>query len=199
MEQYFNRLFCTFGMPMPPCISHFLSVKQVIRKKRQQKKKERKTKKERKEKYFVNLRLQEQQTKKAASKRDGTYKKGQNMEEGGADGYTLDELLAAAAAKPSVKRQHVVCKHCKKAGHSTTRSKKCLLYKQAKPKLDPPESSTSTGSALALEPPADSIDDIAEHMDALATMHMSDNVDDVEEGFVDCTEAEQDALSTGSI
>jgi hypothetical protein len=72
-------------------------------------------------------------------KREGTYKTGQNMAEGGLDGYTEEELLLAAAAqKPSraqgrVKKNKddkpVKCKHCNKEGHTTTRSHHCLLFK----------------------------------------------------------------------
>jgi hypothetical protein len=131
LHRYFTRLYTRFGITMDPCVSHYLAVKENVRDKRHEKNKLRKTKIARKEKQYVTLRQQEQAAKKERAKRDGTYKTGQNMEAGGADGYTLDELLAAAAKKPRIKRSRkdAICPLCQKAGHTTARSRKCTYYK----------------------------------------------------------------------
>jgi hypothetical protein len=77
------------------------------------------------------LAQEERKATKERQKRDGTYRSGMNMEEGAVDGYTLDELLAAAAATPKKEtsqapRSQVLCPFCNKKGHKTTKSKHCL-------------------------------------------------------------------------
>jgi hypothetical protein len=124
LHRYFTRLYKVFGITMDPCIAHYLSVKENIRIKRHAKNKLRKTKKARKERQYTSLREQEKIARKERSKHDGTYQTGQNMDEGGADGYTEAELLLAAAAAPPAKkkappRRTMTCPLCGKAGHTT--------------------------------------------------------------------------------
>jgi hypothetical protein len=123
---------------IPPNVSHFLAVKQNIREKRHDKRQLKETKKDRVKQKMEQLAADEVIAKREKAKRDGTYKRGQNMDAEGADGYTLEELLSAAAAPvpaPTIKRQsrnnnkNVVCPFCKLTGHSTRRSTKCLQHK----------------------------------------------------------------------
>jgi hypothetical protein len=57
------------------------------------------------------------------------------MDDGNVDGYTAEELLAAAATNPkgctksnASSSKDSVCPHCGKKGHKTSRSSKCTRY-----------------------------------------------------------------------
>jgi hypothetical protein len=97
-----------------------------------------KTKKERKNKWYSDARAKERQAKVEFNNREGSYKSGQNIEPGAVDGYTLDKLLAAAAA-PAAKRPKkktrvaIICPYCQRCGHKTNRSSKCKFYNQVLP------------------------------------------------------------------
>jgi hypothetical protein len=138
MEQYFVRLFRVLKISMPPDIHHFLVTKQNGRQRRREKRKLNQSKKDRVKRKYLKLAEDEACAKRDAAKRAGTYKKGQNMAEGGADGYTLDDLLAKATDKPQRKQRKVnknaVCPLCKLPGHTTKRSSACLFYKKLVPK-----------------------------------------------------------------
>jgi hypothetical protein len=83
------------------------------------------------------------------------------MDAGGADGYTLEELLQAATAKPKKPWvSNVVCPHCKRKGHSTTQSAKCLYHK-SKPQEPVPETEAPDSSSQVLQDRAKDIDDHA--------------------------------------
>lgn len=82
------------------------------------------------------MKLDEAEARMARSKREGTYRRGMNMDEFGADGYTEEELRQLALQHPtkksrkSAQQMDITCKHCGQKGHSTTRSKQCLKHKQ---------------------------------------------------------------------
>jgi hypothetical protein len=134
-EVYFTRLYKTFGITMTPNIIHCLRVKGDQRVSRLGHLKTKEAKTQRIKRKYVQLASEERKTKTAGAKRDGTYKSGMNMEEGGHDGYTLDELLAAAAVDDTAngnknktpRKKVLICPHCYIKGHSTTRSKHCLM------------------------------------------------------------------------
>jgi DNA-binding protein H-NS len=127
---------------MAPCVSHYLTVKENIRHKCHNKSKLVEVKKGCKAKVHKKLREEEGEAKQKHTEREGTvaaYKTGLNMEDGGADGYTFEELLATARAVPKKKKKSssgkdVVCPLCKKKGHSTARSSFCLHYKGPNPR-----------------------------------------------------------------
>ena len=118
--EYFKRLYSTLGISITPNVLNFLAVKEVKRSKRHQKGKQTETKKQRLQSKYAQLRLDEAIAKKERAKRDGTYKRGMNM-----DDIEEDE---EQQKKPKA-RKNVVCTHCGKKGHTTTRSKKCLKHK----------------------------------------------------------------------
>jgi hypothetical protein len=147
MQQYFVRLFRVLKIQMTPDIHHFLVTKQNSRQKRREKRKLKETKKDRVKRKYLKLAEDEACAKRDASKRAGTYKRGQNMADGGAEGYTPEELLAMATAKPKTIRQinkEAICPHCHKKGHSTKRSSACLFNKKAAPKVEPMEDNEPT-------------------------------------------------------
>jgi hypothetical protein len=153
-EVYFTRLYKCFGITMTPNIIHCLRVKGDQRVSRLGHIKTKEAKKERIKRKYTQLAAEERKTKTAGAKRDGTYHSGMNVEEGAEDGYTLDELLAAAAfgktAKKPPRKKILVCPHCYKKGHSTTQSKHCLMNPKISPVVNP---------ALAAATPDDDEDD----------------------------------------
>lgn len=76
------------------------------------------------------------------------------MAAGTVDGYTEDDLKLAASSdsngRPKNNRKNAVCPHCGKTGHSTKRSKQCLLYNGAP---------TAIPAAAAGLPEENSVDD----------------------------------------
>jgi hypothetical protein len=185
LHQYFvTRLFKILGLNMPPPVAHFLHIKQVNREKRQNKRQLRKSKQQRKDKYYESLRKNEQLARKEAFKQDGTFKKGQNMDEGGANGYTSEELLQEAARKPKNKksRKDLVCPHCKKTGHMTTRSKDCMFHKTGPPRKEAP-------AASLVEPPKD-LDDAEAQITRFDCLPLTDDVPPTEDSdvFEDCVD-----------
>jgi hypothetical protein len=132
-KDYFVRLFKLFGISMMSNISHFLQVKDKTRSSRLFSLKTRERKKDRNKVKYSKLVEETAIAVKERSKRDGTYRTGQNMDEGGVYGYTAEDLQEPVRKKAK-NRADVVCKCCKKRGHSTARSKDCLFYKARGPR-----------------------------------------------------------------
>jgi hypothetical protein len=171
IARYFTRLFKSMGIQLTPSITHYLEVKDKARLRRIAKSKLTGTKKERVQKRNDTMKVDEAQARKERAKRDGTYKRGQNMDEGGADGYTEEELLQiaatnpgateeelqgllqTAATKPAKKRRKVnadvICKHCGVKGHTTTRSKACKKNKDYMQKPEETPESVACGIDVA--------------------------------------------------
>jgi hypothetical protein len=134
-QDYYGRLFKTLGIVMTPNVQHYLSVNENKRTRRIAKTKLTDTKKTGKERYFAKAKLEEAAAITRRSKRDGTYKTAQNlddvMEE---DDDDAAALLAKAAKEPTGKgrknKSVATCKFCGLKGHSRTTSKKCLHYKR---------------------------------------------------------------------
>ena len=123
--EYFRRLFKKLGVVVTPNILHFLSVKQAKRAKQNYKVKQNETKKQCLQSKFEQLRKDEATAKKERAKREG-YKTGVNLEDENEE-QTTNNNKQQSNNKPI--RRTVVCSHCGKKGHSTTRSKKCLKHK----------------------------------------------------------------------
>jgi hypothetical protein len=136
LVRYWTRCFKAFGISVTPAITHFLEAKQSVRSRKHAKSKTTRAKKERMQHRYDRMKVDEADARMARAKREGTYQKGMNMQEFGADGYTEDELRALAASRPakkartSAQQMDITCKHCGGKGHSTTRSAKCAKYKQ---------------------------------------------------------------------
>jgi hypothetical protein len=140
-EAYFTRLYRFLGITMTPNVMHCLKKKGDQRQFRLEKLQTREAKISRRKRKNDMLANEERKAKGERAKRDGTYQSGMNMAEGAQDGYTLEELLSAATAAPSeptttttttngtksCSRKQLVCPHCLLKGHSTKRSKHCLM------------------------------------------------------------------------
>ncbi|KAL3929368.1 MAG: hypothetical protein SGARI_004769, partial [Bacillariaceae sp.] len=151
---------------------HFLSVKEKNRGKHLTRAKRNDIKKERSQHKMKKLMEQTVIAKREKAKREGSYKSGMAFGDGSSCGFTAQELEIAnklynprrssSSKKPSKKksRKDVVCLHCGKTGHSTTRSKKCDLYNGNK--------------GEAFDPQVEADADDAEQMDQ---MPLDDDID----------------------
>jgi hypothetical protein len=161
LERIFKRLLQDeLGIAVTPNVLHFLQVKERRRQKRLAFIKTTEAKKNRMKRKYLELVESEAIAKRERAKRDGTYQTGQNVAEYTVDGYTLDELLQAATAKPKKNsRTSVVCPHCGLQGHSTTRSSKCLRHKSKRLQPDPTTSTVANSSEEVFQARAEDVND----------------------------------------
>jgi hypothetical protein len=104
-QQYFIRLFKAIGVQVTLPIRHFLELKENNQNKRLAKRKLVATKRDRKASKFQKLKEEEAKAARARAKRDGTYKSGGNMDEGG--------FFAA----PKKQSGPIICPFCGLKGH----------------------------------------------------------------------------------
>jgi hypothetical protein len=143
MKLYFGRLYKRLGIIMTPNVTHYLTVKETSRAKKNSKCKLTEVKKKRKEAYFENQKINETEAKIARAKREGTYKTGQNMDD------STDEEQQQAAPQPATARVSMAkrkCPHCGKLGHVTVNSRKCLHFV--------PKGANRAGGAVKVAPAA---------------------------------------------
>jgi hypothetical protein len=118
LVDYFQRLMKTYGIRATPNTIHFWNTRERNRSKRLAHIQTRDAKKLWLKRKYEQLHEDEKQAKSERAKRDGMYQSGQNMKD-------VEEDADAGATK---KRKSEPCPHCKKMGHRTKRSRKCLLY-----------------------------------------------------------------------
>jgi hypothetical protein len=123
---YFRRLMDDLGITTTDNVLHFLEYKEKVRSKRLAVLKTKDKKKARLKRKFDQLKQDEVDAMISAKKRDGVYESGYHMKEASDDDGEERQQQRGRAKKPSQSRQDVVCPHCLKKGHSTTRSKQCL-------------------------------------------------------------------------
>ena len=153
---YFTRLYRKLGVAMEPSVLYFLRQKDEIRYKRLASIKLNEKKKIRMEKKFAQLKDDELIARKERAKRAGTYRPGMNMDDDTAEDFVLPKT------KKNKSRKDLVCPHCGKHGHSTTRSKHCLQHPDNNPQEDQAQ--------LKVENDADDLD-------AMDTMPLGDGDD----------------------
>jgi hypothetical protein len=120
MLQYFTRLFKLMGINLTPNVAHYLNCKDNSRFKRLNKIKSKEVKSNRMQLRITKMKEDEVVAKRERSKRDGTYKTGQNMMP------VQDDVLQLPPKKKS--RKDLVCNKCGKSGHATIRSRACNFY-----------------------------------------------------------------------
>jgi hypothetical protein len=182
LVRFYTRLYKAMGITITPNVMHFLQVKEGARTRRSTKAKLCETKKQRNEKKMEACRTSEKQAHVDRAKKEGTYRKGMNMDEDGADGYTAQDLLEQdllqqaqeqnGGRPPKKKRKTLaipaICKHCGLAGHSRRTSSKCLHFKGANSGVPPPI------PLSALSAPADMDDELLQ-LDAAADVDRMDS------------------------
>jgi hypothetical protein len=179
LEAYFTRLFTLLGIDLTPNVQHFLNVKDRNRQKRLAKIKTRDAKKERMKSKFDKLKLDEVVARKERSKRDGTYRSGQNM----MDDIGDDDQQANRQQQKKPRKNVVICPHCGRKGHSTTRSKKCAHY-QEQPPVD---TTAATGAPRRMEHingTAEWNADAADDLDDYATVFLKEPTSNPDVGIL---------------
>jgi hypothetical protein len=135
LVEYFKRLFVRLGINMTPNVRHYLQVKDKSRYARLAKNKTKEQKKARLSSRYDKQREDEATAKKERSKREGTYKTGQNVLNDGEE--------QQPAKKKARTRKDLICESCQQPGHATTRSRACLNY-------IPTASRTTTAQCMAV-------------------------------------------------
>jgi hypothetical protein len=119
--QYFTRLFKLLGIAMTPNVVHYLTVKEGSRFKRLHKIKTKEVKTKRIQERVTKQKDDEVIAKRERSRRDGTYKSGQNM-------MPTEEEEGGQQPPRKKTRKNLVCRACKESGHATERTKTCKFY-----------------------------------------------------------------------
>lgn len=186
---FFRRLFKNLGIDITRNVQHFLDVKERHRNKRLANAKMTSTKIRRNKRKMANLRKEEGKAKVARDKREGTYKPGGHMDEGGFD---ADD--DGRARKKTKSKKNVVCKYCGLKGHTTKRSQYCLLHPGGPKKgpgakadeNDPAPVTSKTDTEILDEQDADQMD----------MMPLVDDLpSDQEDAFFDCVERSVSAVT----
>jgi hypothetical protein len=156
LVQYFTRLCKMMGINITaPNMLHYLSFKDGSWFKRLNKIKTKEAKSNQMQQRIVKQKEDEVVAKKERSKRDGTYKTGQNMQ-------PVEEEQGHQPPKKK-QRKNLVCRACGKPGHATERAKACLHHK-------------ARGATVVLV--QDNGDpDAAADIDAYDQMELTDDVD----------------------
>lgn len=118
---YFTRLYAKLGITMDSSVIYFLKQKDALRSKRLESMKKAESKKRRLEKKYAQLKDDEMQARVQRKKRAGTYRRGINLDDDDDDKNQQERRNAKKKSK-----RDIVCSHCGRQGHSTTRSKHCL-------------------------------------------------------------------------
>jgi hypothetical protein len=111
-EAYFNKLFDELGISMTPNVIHFLQMKETKRLRKLRKVKLPDTKRDCLKNKYEQLRKDTAIiAQKERTKRDGTYKSGQNVLE--TDGSEEDVIVSACrSTRPPAKKKPIKCKCC---------------------------------------------------------------------------------------
>jgi hypothetical protein len=117
LVDYFTRLYKGLGIIMTPNVLHLMKEKRRTKRLQKVKKQDRAAR-------YAKQKVDKAKATTECAKRDGTYKKGQN----------LDNIMADDKEPPVAKRKSAptaasrACTYCGKKGHSTTKSKNCGQY-----------------------------------------------------------------------
>lgn len=171
---YFKCLFKVLGIRMTADVEYYLGTKETTRSKRLAKLRTKEMKKNRLKNKFEQMKEDEVIARKERSKREGTYQRGINMADA-----TEESDVRQPATKKKKSRSAIVCPHCGKKGHTTTKSKQCLQYVAAINNNNAPPVLPSDNNAL-------DDGDAAEDLDAFDSMQLvhapNINSDDEEDG-----------------
>jgi hypothetical protein len=212
--EFYKSLFVKMGIDMTPNVEHYLIKKESNRMKKMNKLRTSEAKKEKNKQKYEKLKQHTLIAKKEFHKRQGTYRKGMNMDD------PFGELLNGKEPPPDddrkpppAKRTKVTgfCEYCGRSDHLTKRSKKCTApldatrkYRRTDGSLlaDPPGIAPVIEEGVVEEAPSDPaipmmpVDDAAEEDDTPFTANPfagedSDDSDDTL-AFIDCETWETD-------
>ncbi len=115
LEVFFKRLFKMMGVPLTANVAYYLRLKEKTRVKRLAKVKTKEAKIKKNKRKYDKLAKATVVAKKELHKRQGTYRKGMN----------LDDVVDTTEQQPAKKSTARYCEFCGAKGHTTKRSAKC--------------------------------------------------------------------------
>jgi hypothetical protein len=124
LDGFFNRLFKKLGIAVTDNVAYYLKIKEKSRVKRLAKLKVKESKKKRNKRKYDKLAEHTLQAKKELHKREGTYRRGMNLDDTVEDTAQAN-TEAAKANNNKANRMAKYCEFCGKKDHLTKRSKKC--------------------------------------------------------------------------
>jgi hypothetical protein len=147
---FYKRLFKKLGIAMTPNVEHFLVMKEASRIKKLHKLGTSEAKKQRNKRKYDKLKEHTRQAKKEYHKRQGTYRKGMNLDDPFGEMLNGREEPPEDERKPRAKRCKTsgFCEYCGRSDHLTKRSKKCTAS------LDTPKRYRKVDGSLLSAPPS---------------------------------------------
>ena len=197
VEVFFKRLFKKLGIKLTPNVAYYLHTREKSRVKRLESIGTRAAKQKKNKRKYDKLKDATLQAKKEFLKRQGTYRKGMNIDDpfGELLNGVEDEEDDAGNKKPPAKRNKAkatgFCEYCGKSDHLTKCSKKCSALLDSAKRFR-----RQDGSSLLTDPPAATIlvPDEADNTGApapdlnclLAAAAMPPTLDNNDAAAVDC-------------
>jgi hypothetical protein len=172
LEQYFRRLYKKLGIHLTKNVLYCLEMKNRTRHNRLMKIQTKEKKKDRIKRKLEDLVKNEGIARKERDKRECVYKSAVNMQE-----EDCGDEGERQQPRPKKNRTSLVCPHCGKKGHATTRSSKCLHYKGGGQAVRPARAQQLQDLDGEYVDPADDID----AMDALPLVRDPNQLDTEED------------------
>jgi hypothetical protein len=146
VEAYFRRLFKSMGIGLSDNVAYYLHTREKRRTTRLETIRTKAAKLKKNKRKFDKLKEATTQAKKEFHKRQGTYKKGMNMD----DPYEEEDK------PPPKKKPKSYCEYCGRSDHVTKKSKKCTAP------LEPHKKFRKQDGTLLTDPQADPVIDPAD-------------------------------------
>jgi hypothetical protein len=145
---FYKKLFRKMGITVTDNVEHYLEHKESNRIKKLAKVKTSTAKKDKNKRKYENLKAHTIIAKKEHHKREGTYRKGMNMDDPYGELLNGQEDQEAGKKQPASKRAKKAvgyCQYCGKSDHLTKRSKNCKAGLDARIKFHRDDGSLLSG------------------------------------------------------
>jgi hypothetical protein len=177
--EFFKRLFRRLGITMTENVVHYLKIKEDTRIKKLAKVKTSTAKKDKNKRKYEKLKEHTIKAKLERHKRQGTYRKGMNLDDP-VEVVDNAEDDNGAGRKPAAKKQKKstgYCEYCGQKGHLQKRSKKCQASLDSCKKYRRIDGTLLTEPPRVVQPvaqPNDADDDVldCENFDAMPLVEM---------------------------
>jgi hypothetical protein len=203
VEVFFKRLFKNLGIPVSDSLEYYLRTKEKNRMKRLSIIRTKAAKLKKNKRKFEKLHEATQQAKKEYHKRQGTYRKGMNLDDPFGElcnGKADDERKPPAKKKSKKGSENFFCEYCGGSDHLTKRSKKCTAEINAGKRFRREDGSLLSEPRIIVEDAAtfDELQD-CDRMDSLPfdVEYNSDN--DVEQAMNEAWMHDDDGAENGVV
>jgi hypothetical protein len=121
VEMFFRRLFKSMGIALSDNVAYYLNTREKRRCKRLEFIRTKAAKLKKNKRKYDKLKEATSQAKKEFHRRQGTYRKGMNMD----DPFGEDNDPDGSTKPPARKKAKAFCEYCGRSDHLTRKSKKC--------------------------------------------------------------------------